>query len=45
MINGCHTIYSRLERGARQGNPISAYLFILTLEILFILIKFDKNTG
>ena len=44
MINGSHTTkYFRLERGARQGDLISAYLFILALEILFIFIKFNKN--
>ena len=44
FINGGHTTkYSRLERGARQGDPISAYLFILVLEMLFIFIKFNKN--
>ena len=44
MINRGHTTkYFRLERGARQGDQISAYLFILALEVLFIFIKFNKN--
>ena len=30
------------EKGAHQGDPISAYLFILALEVLFKLIK-KKN--
>ena len=40
VINGrTATQYFNLERGVCQSDPISAYLFILTLEILFLLIK------
>ena len=39
-INGGKTTkYSMLGRGACQGDPISTILFILALEILFLLIK------
>ena len=40
VINsGTTTKYFKLNRGACQGDPISAYLFILAFEILFLLIK------
>ena len=40
VINGGTSAkYFKLSRGAYQGDPISADLFILALEILFLLIK------
>ena len=40
VINGGKIIkYFMLGRGACQGDPISAFLFILALEVLFLLIK------
>ena len=47
IINrGQTTNYFKLERqgGTRQGDPISAYLFILVLEIAFIKIKRNPTT-
>ena len=40
VINGgITTKYFSLGRGARQGYPISGFLFVLALEVLFIFIK------
>ena len=44
VINGwINTEYFKLEKGARQGDPVSVYLLILSLEILFMLIRNNKN--
>ena len=43
MNNGRSTGYFLLERGTRQGDPLSAYLIILELEILFIQIRNNRE--
>ena len=44
ITNGGNTKkYFKLKKGAPQGDPISAHLFILCLEIIFILIKANKR--
>ena len=40
---GRTTQYFKLNRGARQGDPIAAYLFIIVLEIFFIMIRSNKS--
>ena len=41
--NGTTTKYFPLESGARQGDPISAYLFIIALEALFLSIEKNRD--
>ena len=44
VINGEKTSkYFRLERGTRQGAPISANLFIIVLEVVFRITKETSN--
>ena len=45
MNNGTCTGYFNLEKGARQGDSLSPYLFILALETLFIQITSDSSFG
>ena len=35
--------YFKLERGTRQGDPISTYLFIIMLEVAFRIVKETSN--
>ena len=43
MNNGTFTGYFSLERGTRQGDLLSPYLFILTLQTLFIKVRNDSS--
>ena len=44
VINGgVSTGYFPLERGSRQGDPISAYLFIIVMEVFFTMIRSNPN--
>ena len=43
MNNGKSTGYFSLNRGKRQGDPLSSYLFILALETLFVSIRSDRG--
>ena len=44
VINNGRSIgYSRLERGTKQGDPLSAYFLILALEVLLIQIRENND--
>ena len=46
IVNGGTTTkYFKLEKSTRQGGPISLYLFILVLEIVFLFTKESKKVN
>ena len=43
VVNGGNTTqYFHLERGARQGDSVLSYIFILALEVLYVLVRNNK---
>eukprot|EP00745_Piridium_sociabile_P023672 TRINITY_DN36_c0_g2_i3.p1 TRINITY_DN36_c0_g2~~TRINITY_DN36_c0_g2_i3.p1 ORF type:complete len:188 (-),score=17.16 TRINITY_DN36_c0_g2_i3:34-597(-) len=43
IVNGQTSKWFDIERGCRQGDPLSPYLFVLCAEILAIMIREDTN--
>ena len=45
MNNGHSTGYFPIKCGCRQGNPLSAYVFIICVEVLFVQVRDNEIIG
>ena len=43
MNGGVSTVFFPLNRGSRQGDPISAYMFIIVMETFFTMVRNNPN--
>jgi hypothetical protein len=43
IVNGCASTWFNINRGCRQGDPISPYIFVLCVEILAVMIRENEN--
>ncbi|GJR39331.1 RNA-directed DNA polymerase, eukaryota [Tanacetum coccineum] len=45
LVNGCPTREYHINRGLRQGDPLSTFLFIIAMEGLYVAVKDVISTG
>lgn len=43
LVNGQHSSWFGLQRGCRQGDPISPYLYLICAEVLSLMIRRNSN--
>ena len=43
VVNGSVTHWFEIERGCRQGDPLSLYIFVLCVEIMSTMIRCNPN--